>query len=163
MSLRGMVDDDLFETKDRQLRERIERIKEVSKDAQERNKNWYEVIGKTLETLRSPKEKMEAAETAGERRAILQAIGPVAKLVERKVGTYKNGRDLTKKFIEVKPYPWLEKLAKNAKKIAPEIDKGFNRDLQGENDRKSALYSEWWILLGSNQRPYECESYALAN
>lgn len=50
MSLRGMVDDDLFETKDRQLRERIERIKEVSKDAQERNTNWYEVIGKTLET-----------------------------------------------------------------------------------------------------------------
>ena len=112
MSLRGMVDDDLFETKDRQLRERIERIKEVSKDAQERNKNWYEVIGKTLETLRSPKEKMQAAETAGERRAILQAIGPEAKLVERKVGTYKNGRDLTKKFIEVKPYLWLEKLAK---------------------------------------------------
>ncbi len=45
MSLRGMVDDDLFETKDRQLRERIEKIKEVSKDAQERNKNWYEAIG----------------------------------------------------------------------------------------------------------------------
>ena len=22
---------------------------------------------------------------------------------------------------------------------------------------------EWWILLGSNQWPYECESYALAN
>ena len=58
---------------------------------------------------------------------------------------------------------WLEKLEKNAKKIAPEIDKGFNRDLQGENDRKSALYSEWWILLGSNQWPYECEAYALAN
>ena len=52
--------------------------------------------------------------------------------------------ELTKKFIEVKPYPWLEKLEKNAKKIAPEIDKGFNRDLQEENDRKSALYSEWW-------------------
>ena len=150
MSLRGMVDDDLFETKDRQLRERIERIKEVSKDAQERNKNWYEVIGKTLETLRSPKEKMEAAETAGERRAILQVIGPVAKLVERKVGTYKNGRDLTKKFIEVKPYSWLEKLEKMLKN-APEIDKGFNRDLQGENDRKSVLYSDWWFLLGSNQ------------
>ena len=58
---------------------------------------------------------MEAAETAGERRAILQVIGPVAKLVERKVGTYKNGRDLTKKFIEVKPYSWLEKLEKMLK------------------------------------------------
>ena len=39
MSLRGMVDDDTFEAKDRQLRERIEKIKQVSKDAQERNKN----------------------------------------------------------------------------------------------------------------------------
>lgn len=80
-----------------------------------RNKNWYEVIGKTLETFRSPKVKMEAAETTGERRTILQAIGPIAKLVERKVGTYKNGRDLTKKFIEVKLYPWLEKLEKMLK------------------------------------------------
>ena len=150
MSLRGMVDDDLFETKDRQLRERIEKVKQVSKDAQERNKNWYEVIGKTLETLRSPKEKMEAAETAGERRAILQAIGPEAKLIERKVGTYKNGKVLTAKFIEVKPYPWLEKLDKAAKKIAPKIGEGFNRDLQGENDRKRQLYLDWWGLQGSN-------------
>ena len=108
------------------------------------------------------KEKMEVAETAGERRAILQAIGPVAKLVERKVGTYKNGRDLTKKFIEVKPYPWLEKLEKSAKKIAPEIDKGFNRDLQGENDRKSALYSEWWSMRDLNPRPPQCECGALS-
>lgn len=150
MSLRGLIDDDAFETKDRQLRERIEKIKQVSKDAQERNKNWYEVIGKTLETLRSPKEKMEAAETAGERRAILQAIGPEAKLVERKVGTYKNGKVLTAKYIEVKPYPWLEKLEKTAKKITPEICKGFNRDLQGKNDEKSRLYSEWWSSMGSD-------------
>ncbi len=52
MNLRGMVDDDTFETKDRQLRERIEKVKQVSKDAQGRNKNWYEVVGKTLEALK---------------------------------------------------------------------------------------------------------------
>ena len=68
----------------------------------------------------------------------------------RELGTYEDGEVLTAEFIEVKPYPWLEKLAKNAKKIAPEIDKGFNRDLQGENDRKSALYLDWWALQGSN-------------
>ena len=67
------------------------------------------------------------------------------------------------KFIEVKPYPWLEKLDKAAKKIAPKIGEGFNRDLQGENDRKRQLYLDWWILQGSNLWPYECESYALAN
>ncbi len=54
-------------------------------------------------------ELMEAAKTAGERRAILQAIGPVAKLAERKIGTDQNGRVLTVKYIEVEPYPWLEK------------------------------------------------------
>ena len=42
------------------------------------------------------------------------------------------------------------KIGKNAKKIAPEIDKGFNRDLQGEKDRKSALYSEWWARRDLN-------------
>ncbi len=36
---------------------------------------------------------MQAAETAGKRRVILQAIGPIAKLVEHKVDIYKkNGR-----------------------------------------------------------------------
>ena len=164
MSLRGMIDDDTFETKDRQLRERIEKIKQVSKDAQERNKNWYEIVGRTLETLRSsPKEKMEAATSAGERRAILQAIGPVAKLVERKVGTDQNGGDLTAKFIEVEPYPWLEKLEKYAKKITPEIVRVFNSNLQGKNDEKSALYSFWWVMRGSNPRPSRCKRDALAN
>ena len=163
MSLRGMVDDDTFEAKDRQLRERIEKIKQVSKDAQERNKNWYEVIGKTLETLRSPKEKMEAAESAGERRAILQAIGPVAKLAERKIGTDHNGRDLTAKYIEVEPYPWLEKLEKSAKKITPEIVKGFNNDLQGKNDEKSRLYSLWWVARDLNPRLPRCKRDTLAS
>ena len=150
MSLRGLVQDDVFEEKDRQLRERIEKIKQVSKDAQERNKNWYEMIGRTLETIRSPKEKMEAAESAGERRAILQAIGPVAKLAERKIGTDQNGRVLTAKFIEVEPYPWLEKLEKSAKKITPEIERVFNSHLQGKNAEKSALYSSWWARRDLN-------------
>jgi len=47
-----------------------------------------------------------------------------------------NGRVLTAKYIEVEPYPWLEKLEKTVKKITPEICKGFNRDLQGKNDEK---------------------------
>jgi len=30
-----------------------------------------------------------------------------------------------------------------------------------ETTRKTIVALKWWILLGSNQRPYECESYAL--
>ena len=151
MSLNGMVADDVFEAKDRELREMIDKIKQVNKDAQERNKNWYEIVGHTLETLRSPKEKMEAATTVGERRAILQAIGPIAKLVERKIGEDRDGRDLTAKFIEVEPYPWLEKLQKSAKKITPEIVRVFNDDLQGKNGEKTHLYTLWWSISDSNR------------
>ena len=50
---------------------------------------------------------MRAAETTGARRVVLQAIGPVAKLVERKVGTYKNGRDLTAYTRNYRSYVFL--------------------------------------------------------
>lgn len=136
MSLRGLIQDDVFEEKDRQLRERIEKIKQVNKDAQERNRNWYEMIGKTLETIRSPKEKMEAAENSGERRAILQAIGPVAKLAERKIGTDQNGRVLTAKYIEVEPYPWLEKLEKSAKKLPQKSTRDLTAIYRGKTTEK---------------------------
>ncbi len=59
MSLRGMVDDDLFETKDRQLREWVERIKEVSRDAQGENdrksalySKWWDSIDQVLTAYR---------------------------------------------------------------------------------------------------------------
>jgi len=67
---------------------------------------------------------MQAAETAGKRRVILQAIGPIAKLVEHKVDIYKKMKEvLTRKFIEIKPYLWLEKLENRLK--------NNHRNLQG--------------------------------
>ncbi|MFV0484715.1 MAG: hypothetical protein ACK5MU_00580 [Candidatus Saccharimonadales bacterium] len=57
-------------------------VKEANRDIEERNKNWYEIIGKTLETLKDPKERFDEATTSGEKRSILQSIGPVATLVE---------------------------------------------------------------------------------
>ena len=41
-----------------------------------------------------------------------------------------NGRVLTTKYIEVEPYPWLEKL------------------------KKSALYSSWWGRIGQALTQY---------
>ena len=151
MSLRGMIQDEVFEAKDKELRDKIHKVKQVNKDAQERDQNWYEIVGKTLTTLRGAKEQMQSAMSVGERRAILQSIGPSAKLVEREVGTEPNGRVLTAKFIEVEPYPWLDFLEKSSKKLAPELRKVLNSELQGRNDEKSALYKIWWRRLDLNQ------------
>ena len=82
MSHRGMIQDEVFEAKDKELRDKISKVKAVNKDAQERDKNWYEIVGRTLKTLHSAKEQMQSAMSVGERRAILQSIGPAAKLVK---------------------------------------------------------------------------------
>ena len=55
---------------------------------------------------------------------------------ERKVGTYKNGRDLTKKFIEVKLYPWLEKLEKSAKKLPQKSTRDLTAIYRGKTTEK---------------------------
>ena len=143
MSLKGMVSDEVFETKDKELRDRANKVKQVNKDAQELDKNWYEIIGKTLTTLRGAKEQMQSAMEVGERRAILQSIGPSAKLVEREISTDSDGRVLTAKFIEVKPYPWLDFIKKSSKKFAPKLHKVLNEELQGQNDKKTDLYKNW--------------------
>ena len=61
---------------------------------------------------------MQTAETAGKRRVILQAIGPIAKLVEHKVDIYKKMEEvLTRKLIEVKPYLWKNRLKNNHRNL----------------------------------------------
>lgn len=54
-----------------------------------------------------------------------------------------NLRTITRKVIEVEAYPWLEKIVKSSKKLAPELAKGQNAILQGQNSQKRALCSVW--------------------
>lgn len=59
-----------------------------------------------------------------------------------------NLRAITRKIIEVEPYPWLEKIVKSSKKLAPELAKGQNAILQGRNSQRQALYSVWSDVVG---------------
>ena len=161
MSLNGMIQGDVYMAKDEELQKKIEKVKQVNKDAQERDKNWYEIVGRALKTLNGAKGQMQSAMEVGERRAILQSIGPAAKLVEREVGTEPNGEVLTAKIIEIEPYPWLDFIEKSSKKLAPELRKVLNSELQGRNDEKSALYKIWWFRLDLNQRHKALQASAL--
>ena len=108
-----------------------------------RNKNWFEIIGKTLHSLSDQYQMLADGACEGIYRDILQAIGPQAFLVERPYRYSKTGKVLTKRFIEVTPYPWLEKLKKSAQKMEQDFDRVFTTNLQGQNHRKLAPYSEW--------------------
>ena len=68
---------------------------------------------------------------------------------------YLNTKDeLTKKSIVIS-------IEKSSKKLAPELRKVLNGELQGLSGEKSALYKIWWGRLGSNQRPSGYEPPAL--
>lgn len=128
----------------------ITELEQSKRDVIERNQNWYEIIGKTLETLNDPHEKFTEGSCSGERRSILQSIGPRAYLVECFDRYSKKGKVLTKRVLEVEPYPWLEKLRKSAQKMEHDFGKVFTANQQGQNDQKSAPYKLWCPRLDSN-------------
>lgn len=47
-----------------------------------------------------------------------------------------NGRVLTAKYIELEPYPWLEKLEKSSKKIALNLCWCLTANYRGEMTKK---------------------------
>ena len=139
----------------------IKELEESRVEAQQRSRNWYEIIGKTLETLSNPNKELKSGACDGEYREILQCIGPQAYLDECIGGHYKNGKVFTKRIIKVDPYPWLKKIKKSAEKIEADYSEVFTTNLQGKNDLKSAPYNEWCARLDLNQHSRESGHYHL--
>lgn len=150
MRTRGLISDELFEKESKQFEKMIEDVKQANRDTEERTRNWYEVIGKTLNNLKSPKDKFHVTEDVGERRAILLSIGPKAVLNEKR-----NERgDLTGKIIEIKPYKWVQFMTENGRKIEHDFLAGGlttkSPPKQGGNLIERSPYKLWSGLADSN-------------
>lgn len=142
MRTRGLINDEIFKQESEELENLIDAIKRSNRDTEEKNKNWYEVIGKTLDVMRNPRDKFDVATTSGERRAILQALGPTATLTEKETKDA-DGKVLTRKIIEVELYPWVELLEKSAQKMEPELNKVLTAPQQRKNDLKRSSFILW--------------------
>ena len=57
MRTRGIIDDELFTKESAHIQSLMKDIRQSLEDNQERQRKWYEIIGKTLNTLTSPNEK----------------------------------------------------------------------------------------------------------
>ncbi len=132
-----------YNSRREKLDKAIEELENSRVEAQQRSRNWYEIIGKTMETLSDPSKTLDEGACDGEYREILQSIGPQAYLEECFDRYCKNGKVLTKRIIKVDPYPWLKKIQKSAKKIEADYSEVFTANLQGKNYLKSAPYNEW--------------------
>lgn len=102
------------------------------KDTAERVKNWYEIIGMTLERLCNASENFKAG-NFGMRREILLAIGcnPV----------------LTNKTVSIEPNPWVIPIKDNLPKMKSELAKVETDSSIKKNksslDREQSLVSTW--------------------
>lgn len=144
MRANGEIDEEEFHEYRSDIKAHINEIEEAGLDVQEHAKGWYEIIGKTLEILVNPKEKFDEASCPGEKRSILQAIGPDPVLNNgRVIGKTSSGKVLTEKVIEVEPYPWLIPIQKTAKKLEEFQPKVLTASKQGENVLKNASYKTW--------------------
>ena len=177
MRTRGIIDDELFTRKSKHIQGLMDDIKRSVEDNEERHRKWYEIIGKTLNTLTSPKEKFDLAEDIGERRAVLLSIGPKATLRQVNIDELENPivvpqkstKALTTKLIEVEPYKWIQVIDEGKRQIEQELFKNSlsgaltknSPILQGSNSLKSHLYKLWSGRLDSNQRPHGPKPCAL--
>ncbi len=159
MRTRGIIDDELFTRESKHIQSLMEDIRRSNEDNEERQRKWYEIIGKTLNTLTSPKEKFDLADDIGERRGILLSIGPKATLRQVNVDELqdaivvpqKSAKALTAKIIEVKPYKWVQIIDEGKRKIEQELFKNSLSGaltektpiLQGSSTVKSDLYKLW--------------------
>lgn len=177
MRTRGIIDDELFTKESKHIQTLMEDIRRSTEDNEERQRKWYEIIGKTLNTLTSPKEKFHLSDDIGERRAILLAIGPKATLRQVNVDELqdaivvpqKSAKALTTKIIEVEPYPWVKVIDEGKHKIEQEFIKNScsraltekTPFLQGSNSLKSHLSMLWSGRQDLNLRPQRPKRCAL--
>lgn len=179
MRRRNLINDEQFEREAKLLQNLMDDIKRSAEDNEERQRKWYEIIGKTLNTLTSPKEKFHLEGDIGERRAILLSIGPKATLRQINyineleenaiVVPQKSAKAITAKIIEVKPYKWIEVIDKGKRQIEEEFFKNDKSGcitekspfLQGSSTLKSHLFQLWSGRQDSNLRPLLPKSSAL--
>lgn len=92
MATRGLISDEDFERKSKQLKTNIENMKTLNEELQHRLKNRYEIIGSTLKQLKQQDEFIFKSQ--GTKRSMVHAIGYNPKIID--------------KNIDITPYTWLK-------------------------------------------------------
>lgn len=123
------ADEDLshteFEEMASPIRKTISDLERAKKSITEKDKNWYELVGRTLKILCDPTGEFNDANFAGEKREILQVIGYNQVLKDKKVS--------------LTPYEWVKIIKESSKNLENEngmVITDSDRCKKGSNDPK---------------------------
>lgn len=128
----GIINTETYQRKAESLEAELAKRQQDQKDTAERVRNWYEIIGLTLERLCNAGENFRKGDF-GTRREILLAIGcnPV----------------LQDKTVSITPNPWLIPIKDKLPQIKSELSKvetdGPIKKNKSSLDREQSLVSSW--------------------
>ena len=136
MATRGLISDEDFERKSKQIKTDIERMKTLNAELQHRLKNRYEIIGSALNKLKQQDEFIFKSQ--GTKRSMVHAIGYNPKIID--------------KNIDITPYTWLEPIKKFLKKAKSPQSQVITNSERGRKCLKNDLSPIWRKRQDSNLR-----------
>jgi site-specific DNA recombinase len=113
-----------------------------------RTRSWYEIIGKTLETLTGASQKFATGDLYV-RRDILLAIGTSPVLMDRK--------------LHITPNEWMIPIQKQAKPLRTELIKVRTASDKIQKASEEAVLSTWYTRQDLNLRPLAPQANALSS
>lgn len=134
----GYLDGETYAERSKVLQKQLATVQKRQEEAAERARNWYEIVGVTLERLNNASEKFRKGDLKL-RRDILLTIGYNPLLVDRKV--------------QMTPNKWLIPIREQLPTLTQSLEKVRNDPQQIENDTQNAIMSTWYPGLDLNQRP----------
>lgn len=134
----GIISTDDYKQKTKDLKRELAIRQDEQQEAARRAKNWYEIIGKTLEQLNNVTENFATGDF-GVRRDILLAIGYKPTLKDKK--------------LLITPNEWLIPLQRELPTIKASLEKDRTDSQQIGNDINLTSFQKWYPGLESNQRP----------
>lgn len=108
MAVKGLIDNQEYEDKSKILKLDLKNRYIEQKATADRTKNWYEYVGKTLDTLTNAGKKFMTGDLT-DKAEILLAIGTQPVLLDR--------------TLKITPNKWLIPIKENAKNINSELEK----------------------------------------
>ncbi len=152
MTTRKIITFDEYEKESSLLKEQLHMAQEKQKEQQDRTRNWYEYVGKTLEMLTDVREKF-ALGSLLVKKEIIQAIGKNPVLMDGKLVITSN--------------KWLIPIENGLPEIKRQIRMvrtGINSsDKNSLLDEEAILKNLWYTRRDSNARPLVPQTNALSS
>lgn len=137
LATKGFISPEEYKEKSDSLKGELSKRQDEQADTAYRSKNWYEFVGRALDTLTNANEKF-ANGTVNDKKEILLAIGKNPVLIDGK--------------LQITPNEWLVPVKRDVKILRTELAKVRTMPLKIQKASEEAICNTWLGRRDSNPR-----------